>query len=56
MLWPSADHFNQGPPGGRLREETMHNKAMIEFGEILRGTLIERDHPDYEERVSSTTE
>ena len=26
----------------------MHKKAMIEFGEILRGTLIERDHPDYE--------
>ena len=27
----------------------MHNKAMIEFGKILRGTLIERDHPAYED-------
>ena len=27
----------------------MHNKAMTEFGEILRGTFIGRDHPDYED-------
>jgi hypothetical protein len=49
MLWPSADHFNQAPAGSRLREETMHNKAKTELAEILRGTLIERDHPAYED-------
>ena len=27
----------------------MHNKAVTEFAEILRGTLFERDHADYEE-------
>jgi FAD/FMN-containing dehydrogenase len=27
----------------------MHSKAKTELAEILRGTLIERDHPDYED-------
>ena len=54
---PSTDRRCSGRPSiisikrllaGRLREETRYKKTMIEFGKILRGTLIERDHPDYE--------
>ena len=46
---PSADQLNQAPPDRALREEIISNEVLTKFGEGLHGTLIGRDHPEYED-------